>query len=367
MTNFFKVWFCVFLSLCYCYALGKIVRQGIPRLLAVLPVVCLFLALPLNLVSANLGGLTAFFVAWLANFKLLLFAFGKGPLCSDLSVSLGSFVAVSCLPIKIQQKPPQKPVEEFQNGHGSREIRRPKGGRKSFPNYAIKGLILALLLRAYDFNDKLNGKVVLALYSLHIYLSLEIILALVASFSRALLGVELEPQFDEPYLSASLQDFWGRRWNIMVSSILRPAVYEPALKLATTATGRRWAPLPAVMATFAVSAVMHELMFFYLGRVRPTWEITWFFVLHGACLVAEIALKKSLTGRFWLPRFVSGPLTVGFVMVTAFWLFFPQLLRCNGDVRAFEEYAAVGAFVKRVVGGGFTWQTVMNSTRSLST
>lgn len=33
--------------------------------------------------------------------------------------------------------------------------------------------------------------------------------------------------FDEPYLATSLQDFWGRRWNLMVSSIFRSAIYAP--------------------------------------------------------------------------------------------------------------------------------------------
>ncbi|KAF3451817.1 hypothetical protein FNV43_RR07913 [Rhamnella rubrinervis] len=266
------------------------------------------------------------------------------------------------------KNPPPKPVEKFQNHvkeiHPYPRPHQKRHGQQSLLNYATKGLILALLMRAHDYSEKLNGEAVLVIYSLHIYLGLEIALAMVASFSRALIGLELEPQFDEPYLSTSLHDFWGRRWNIMVTSILRPTVYEPALKLAATITGRRWAPLPAVMTTFVASAIMHELMFFYLGRVRPTWEITWFFLLHGACLTVEIALKKTLMTRELrlLPRFISGPLTVGFVMVTAFWLFFPQLLRCNGDVRAFEEYAAVGAFAKNVVGGAFTLEKEISTT-----
>ncbi|KAH7545298.1 acyl-CoA--sterol O-acyltransferase 1 [Ziziphus jujuba] len=338
MVNFCKVWLSVFISLCYCYVMAKFVPKGIPRLFCLIPIISLFLFLPLKLFSVHLGGITAFFVAWLANFKLLLFAFDKGPLSSNHSISLGSFIAIACLPIKIQQNPnPNNPSKKPKNK-----------GQKSVLNYAIKGLILGFLMRAHDYTEYMHPKLIMVMYSFHIYLCLEIILAMVASLSRALLGLELEPQFNEPYLSTSMQDFWGRRWNMMVSSILRPTVYEPSLKLYARFTGRKWAPLPATMTTFVVSAIMHELMFYYLGRVKPTWEITWFFLLHGFWLTVEILLKKALTGKFRLPRIVSGPLTVGFVMVTAFWLFFPQLLRCNGDVRAFNEYAAVGAFVKNV-------------------
>lgn len=160
----------------------------------------------------------------------------------------------------------------------------------------------------------------------------------------------MEPHFDEPYLSSSLQDFWGRRWNVVVTNILRPTVYEPVLHMFERRLGRNWASLPAVGATFLVSGLMHELIFFYLGRTKPTWEVTWFFLLHGLCLLVELAVKMNFPTGFQLPRVVSGIMTVGFVMCTAFWLFFPPLLRCQGPKRTLEEYAAVGAFVKNLTG-----------------
>ncbi|KAH7857722.1 hypothetical protein Vadar_015855 [Vaccinium darrowii] len=94
---------------------------------------------------------------------------------------------------------------------------------------------------------------------------------------------------------------------------------------------------------------MHELMFYYMGRVRPMWEITWFFLLHGACLVVEIGIKKVVKDRCRLPRVIATLMTVGFVMVTGFWLFFPQFLRCKANVRGLYEYALAGAFAKDVV------------------
>ncbi|KAJ9175152.1 hypothetical protein P3X46_013731 [Hevea brasiliensis] len=344
LYNLFKVWFSVFASLFYCFAIGKTVPKGTARFFCFLPILCLFLLLPLNLSSIHFGGMTAFFIAWLANFKLALHAFGKGPLSSSSSsdnspsISFSSFLPVACFPIKIQQK--------FHPNGQDKQNPVPKKGLKSIPNYAVKGLLLAMLVRVYDYREFIHPKVIWLLYCLHIYFFLELILATVAAMARALLGLELEPQFNEPYLSTSLQDFWGRRWNLMVSSILRPTVYEPLLKTSAPIIGRKWAPLPAILGTFVVSAVMHELMFYYLGRVKPTWEITWFFLLHGVCLVAEVALKKAVARRWCLPRFISTPLTVGFVLVTGFWLFFPEFLRCRADVRAFEEYSAISAFLK---------------------
>ncbi|XP_044488704.1 acyl-CoA--sterol O-acyltransferase 1 [Mangifera indica] len=346
IKNFVKVWLSVALCLCYCYGIGKMVPKGSKRLVFVLPIVAFFLYLPLFLSSVHLLGITAFFIAWLANFKLLLFAFGFGPLCSDPSISLPLFTAVGCLPIKIQHSPPQ-------NGHKKQtpSQKNPENGKKQGPlNYAIKALLLAGFVKAYDYSDLMHPKMVLLLYAFHIYFMLELILALSATMARTVLGLELEPQFNEPFLSTSLQDFWGKRWNLMVTSILRPTVYKPTLDFFTRVACRKWAPLPAVFATFVVSGLMHELQFFYLGlrRVKPNWEITWFFVLHGLCLMAEIALKKAVTGKFRLPSLISRPLTVVFMMFTGCWLFLPHFSRYEVDVRAFEEYAALGAYMKNV-------------------
>lgn len=235
--GFINVWASVFASLTYCYVLGRLTRSGPVRLVSLLPIVALFLLLPLRLSSMHLGGSTAFFIAWLANFKLLMFAFGKGPLASsDPQISLPNFIAVACLPIKIQHNPPSGPSPSATN---KANTEMPQKGRKSVLNYGIKLLLLVVMLRLYDYSDHLPKAVVWFLYSFHIYFCLEIILAVVAVVAQATLGMELEPQFNEPYLSTSLQDFWGRRWNIMVTSILRPTVYEPVLSVSSRIVGRR--------------------------------------------------------------------------------------------------------------------------------
>ena len=365
-----KVWPPVVISLCYCYWIRKVVPPGTIRLLLLLPIIFLYIVLPLSFSSVHLSGTIGFFLGWLANFKLLLFAFDKGPLSSDQFISLPRFVAVACLPIKIQQTAPGSTHTQHsstKNGktphpdpskssgfdtHPSSKkpnsASQPKqnlssvNGGTPLVGYALKGVALGVLVKIYDYSESINPKVIMCMYCFHIYFMLEIILAVVAAMAKSTLGIELEPQFKDPLCSTSLQDFWGRRWNLMVTSILRPTVYEPTLKGASKVVGSRWAPLPAVMGTFVVSGLMHELILFYLGRLEPTFRMTCFFLLHGICLVAEIALKTTLTGRWRLPRFVSGPLTVVFVMGTSLSLFLPEFIRCRVDVRAFEEYAALG-------------------------
>ncbi|XP_039167074.1 acyl-CoA--sterol O-acyltransferase 1 [Eucalyptus grandis] len=368
--NFFKVCITALMSLCYCYIVGRIIPKGTRRLLPILPVVALFLYLPLNLSAVNLIGQTSFIISWLGNSKLLLFAFGKGPLSSDPPISLPRFLAIACLPIKIQRTPLKKSPQRTQNtkdhtrspqnGH-HKENPLPQNPENIRPktilllNYPTKALLFVMLLRVYDYGDHFHPNLILLIYSCHLYLALDLILSSIQATARAAFGMELEPQFREPYLSSSLQDFWGRRWNLMVTNILRVTIYEPVHYAASAAIGRKWAALPAVMASFLVSGLMHELMFFYMGRVKPTWEVMWFFVLHGACLVIEVVVKRKCGTKWRLPRVLTGLMTVTFVMVTASWLFFPQLLRDGVIKKALEEYAAAGEFLKDVGRAVMSW------------
>jgi hypothetical protein len=63
---------------------------------------------------------------------------------------------------------------------------------------------LAAIVSLYRYEEQMNGYVLLMLYSVHVYLALELVLA---ATLRALVGLKLEPRFDRPYLSALLRDF----------------------------------------------------------------------------------------------------------------------------------------------------------------
>ncbi|KAI4374799.1 hypothetical protein MLD38_012751 [Melastoma candidum] len=255
------------------------------RLLSLLPVVAVLAFLPLRLTSIHLVAPTAFFFLWLANSKLLLLAFNHGPLAN--SPNLLNFLVLAALPVKISS--------------GS----------------------------TYDYRPLLPSATIYALYCLHLYLELEIVLKLCALPAMAMLSYELEPQFDEPYLATSLQEFWGRRWNLMVTKILRSTVYNPIRQALgeSKLIGMEAAKAVATLAAFTVSGLMHEALYLYMTRARPTWEVTWFFVVHGFCVMAEVETKRR-AGVRWRPRrAVAGGLTVGFLGLTGAWLFFPQLVR----------------------------------------
>ncbi|XP_010060261.2 probable long-chain-alcohol O-fatty-acyltransferase 5 [Eucalyptus grandis] len=332
--NFINVWLTILACVCYCYFVSSSLPPGKLRLFSLLPVFSLFAVLPLRLSTVLPNGVTSFFVTWLASFKLLLFSFGKGPLSSspgshpDPSKSLFLFILFACFPIKIRQ---------------AQDYPSPQAPKLPL-NLPSKLLLCGISILVYDHQDKLllqgHPKLVLLLYSCMLYLYLDMIVGLSNAAARAVLGVELQMPSDEPYLSTSLQDFWGRRWNLTVTNALRHTVYKPLKSFLEPRLRAARAAAAAVMAAFLVSGLMHELLYYYVTRARPTWEVTGFFVLQGACVVVEVAAKAAVGERWRLSRAVSTPLTVGFVAATAMWLFFPQLIRNGADARAIKECKA---------------------------
>ncbi|KAI3466453.1 hypothetical protein Pfo_023116 [Paulownia fortunei] len=331
IQNFTKIWLTATVSLIFCHQIAARIPSGAARLLSLLPIIYLFTTLPLRLSSFHLGAPTIFYLVWLGNFKLLLFSFDQGPLSTTPPLSLLHFISIALLPIKTRQTPSP-------NSLSIDKIYRPI-------LFLLKCGLLAVIVSLYKYREFIHPYLILVLYCCHVYLGVELLLAMTAVPVRAVLGLELEPQFNEPYLATSLQDFWGRRWNLMVTSILRPAVYHPVRLICTRILGRKWALPPAILATFLVSGLMHEVIYYYLSRASPTWEVTWFFVLHGLCVALEVGLKKALNGGWGLHKAVSGPLTVGFVAVTGGWLFFPQVTRNGLDLKAINEYSILVRFV----------------------
>nr|GEV35870.1 hypothetical protein [Tanacetum cinerariifolium] len=68
---------------------------------------------------------------------------------------------------------------------------------------------------------------------------LELAYAITALFVKTFTGFkfEIEPQFNDAYLATSLQDFWGRCWNLVVSSILLHIVYNPIREVTSPVIG----------------------------------------------------------------------------------------------------------------------------------
>ncbi|CAI9088307.1 OLC1v1022607C1 [Oldenlandia corymbosa var. corymbosa] len=312
-------WFPTVLAcLCYCYFISSIIPKGFFRLFSLLPIFYLFIILPLNIPSVIITATSTLFLISLIN---------SNP------VPLGSSSN------SIETEPNRTPDHSSQ----------PPKPAKKLPFLSYIGLELVLLAVligvVLSYRDKYHPKILLVLYCCLVLLSVDCIGGASNFLSYAIIGLELELPSNKPYLSTSLQDFWGKRWNLRVTNALRRTIYNPVRTVYAVLLGKSLARLVAVLTTFLVSGLFHELFFYYLTRAKPTWEMTSFFVLHGFCVALEVAVKKGLKREWSLSRWISGPLTIGFVMLTSFWLFFPPLTRSSVDTVVLEEFRTFGELV----------------------
>ena len=117
----------------------------------------------------------------------------------------------------------------------------------------------------------------------------------IAIGTAKLFGVNLMTNFDSPYFSTSLQEFW-RRWHISLSSWFRDYVYIP---LGGNRKGKFRKNLNLLL-TFAASGLWHGANYTYI-----MWGL-----MHGAGQVVENFFQKK---KRWL---------LTFIYVSAAWVFF---------------------------------------------
>lgn len=112
-----------------------------------------------------------------------------------------------------------------------------------------------------------------------------------------LCGYSVQGLQTHPLLSASLTEFWARRWNHVVEGNLKRAFFQPHV---------RSHPGLGVLAAFTASGVLHVMAVEGTGPPRsiawPSASIMGFFLLHAGLVLAEKRLGwHRESGRAW-PR-----------------------------------------------------------------
>lgn len=116
-------------------------------------------------------------------------------------------------------------------------------------------------------------------------------------------GFEFLENFNYPYISKSITEFW-RRWHISLSSFFRDYVYIP---LGGNRKGNVYIHLLIV---FILTGFWHGASFNFL-----VWGL-W----HGAFIVAERVLKKTNLAQLSIPSIIKHVYTV--LVFTVGWVFF---------------------------------------------
>lgn len=137
-----------------------------------------------------------------------------------------------------------------------------------------------------------------------------------------ILGFELQPNFDNPYLKTNPQDFWNS-WHMSLTKFCQRNVFVP---LGGMRPGRQY---PAIMATIMVIALWHDI----------TLSLVVFGLYHGTGLVAH----RMLSNR----RPPSESLAVRLFKIAAHYVYFslslPMLLLSLSDLPDFYANLFGGA------------------------
>lgn len=110
--------------------------------------------------------------------------------------------------------------------------------------------------------------------------------------------------------STSLGEFWGRRYNLVVSTLLRERIYQPLRSLAG------WSKGSANMASFAASALLHAHLAHTTFRAAPL-QTAAMFLLQGVGIAAErrLGIRRlgAVLGWAWTASYIAatGPLFFG--------------------------------------------------------
>lgn len=164
-----------------------------------------------------------------------------------------------------------------------------------------KKLIIAgrtgIVIETITSNGSSGGYALLAmfLYSIELYSDFSGGIDIVLGISR-MLGINLVENFDAPYYTQNIKEFW-RRWHISLSSWLRDYIYIPL-------GGSRCSKLRKainVIITFAVSGLWHGANYIVWGIIHGI------FVIFGDCYKTKFK---------WLNRLVN------FVILSFLWSFF---------------------------------------------
>lgn len=93
-------------------------------------------------------------------------------------------------------------------------------------------------------------------------------------------GVSMPPLMQSPWRSATVDEFWGRRWNVWTSAKMFRPVFRAVLSRHGFAT--------ALAATFAFSGVTHALMaFLALGKWPVSLACGVFFLVQPVLMAVE--------------------------------------------------------------------------------
>ena len=169
------------------------------------------------------------------------------------------------------------------------------------------GMYVDKVLDNYMFNSGTSCLLATIYYSFQIYGDFAGYSFMALGVGK-LMGFNLINNFQRPYLSTSITDFW-RRWHISLSTWLKDYVYIPLGGSRCSKARNYW----NIFITFLVSGIWHG----------ANWTFVFWGILHGVFQIIEKMFGWQKVNTTNLPVRI-GRIFLTFTLVTIAWIFFRQ-------------------------------------------
>lgn len=266
---------------------------------------------------------TTAWISWIANTKLILLALGSEPYNSLMTNRPLLCCAAIALVIALRQHEIKNGKRQKENGDSQvhafskseEKVNIEKDDVKTQSNESVAQMLRELMLwsacmvtliimyRSLEAAEYFplafvisNKNRILRFIGSNVFLS---ILASSLFLNAAIgitLGLNCVRPFCNPYSAVSLSDFWARKWNLLVSKLLKDSVYKQIMRLSSNTRRRVQLQFVSVIMTFLVSALMHELIILHVDY-RFGGKFLIFFFLHAMGVIGEQLIPNRLKSR----------------------------------------------------------------------
>ena len=225
---------------------------------------------------------------------------------------------------------PDNLIPQLKESHKWSNENAIKGAKHMMVGF-FKKIVVADLISVYVnavYNDvesasALGVIIATALFAVQIYCDFSGYTDIAIGCAR-IMGIRLMKNFDHPYTSTSIKEFWGR-WHISLSSWFKDYLYIPL-------GGNRCSRprhLFNLMVVFTVSGLWHGAAWTYViwGALHGIYQIIGNLTIKRRnALVARLGFTPSHPAVVWVRRIIT------FILVDFSWLFF----RANSTRDAFK-------------------------------
>lgn len=158
-----------------------------------------------------------------------------------------------------------------------------------------------------------------SLYGFLFYFALGMVINIIFGLMGGLWNIRVRTIYPGyPFLPVGLHDFWSRRWNIYVKSILHRIAFVALPKITGFKEKSTARFISAGIFAFVMSGLLHEFMYTVSMNRWSGGKNMIFFLLHGIFVAIELILKRLVHREQLAPPVIGWLYTIAALYFTGF-------------------------------------------------